>query len=222
MNGHARQIADGDALDDVLAAYRERLVAMAPLLARLLRKGLKEAQIRAAIANWEKEEECEFPLPDSLLPLFKRFDGQRGTKAALLPPPSGTECGLALGALEFVDAWRSSSRGLIYLCRNLDWYKSAQIGAGVRRDVWNDQWLPFAKGERDGIDIMLLVDLAPSDEGRMGQVVLDLTRADEGLVHLERRVVASSLVAYFTDVVELMADGRVMYDAKRGLCHRAD
>ncbi|TLY48902.1 MAG: hypothetical protein E6K53_15335, partial [Gammaproteobacteria bacterium] len=136
----------GETLDQVLEQFRSWLETNAPQTASQLRKGLSKEQIRAALNQWEVEQEWVFPFPESLFPLFKHFNGQRSTRTSLLPSPVGTPSGLTLGSLEDMNAWRNNESGLIYLYRGLEFFASLHIDAEVSGEFWNDQWFPFATG----------------------------------------------------------------------------
>ncbi|MEO5558906.1 MAG: SMI1/KNR4 family protein [Dokdonella sp.] len=203
----------GNFLRDVLERYREWLKREAPNTARGLNKGLGASEIQRVVAGWD------VPLPEDLFALFEIFNGQRGEKLALLPCPIAHTPGLRLARLEDMEAWNNAFGGEIYLFKNLGWYKSYQASPQIRSEFWLDGWLPFAdvRMEREGLYLTLFIDLQPAPEGKVGQVVLNMRRVEDGRMHLERRVLAASLAEYFTDVIALMASGSVAIDSKYGI-----
>jgi len=214
----------GETLDQILEQFQAWLKQNAPQTASQLRKGLKKEKISFALKKWEVDQEWAFPFPDALYPLFEHFDGQRSTRTSLLPSPIGTPSGMTLGSLEFVNAWRNGESGLVYLYKGLEFFASLQIDAEIRRDFWNDHWFPFATGQHitddENLSCLLFIDMDPAAGGKTGQIVLQLKEAEDfSTMHLQRRVIAPSLAAYFKGLVENMRIGKIINDPKIGLCH---
>lgn len=208
---------------EVLRQYRSWLVEHAPSAAKQMKKGLESKAIRAQLEEWAIRQEEPFPFPESFYPLFEIFNGQKGYRLCLLPGVSDTDLGTALGDLSDMNAWRNSSSGSMLLLGGLRGYKSYSTDIEIKKNYWNPLWFPFSRGEQDlnkeTICRMLYIDMDPAEEGEVGQIVLDIQRTDNFQIHLERRVVAPSLVEYFSSMVSDMHSGRIVFDAKMGL-HR--
>ncbi len=211
---------DASALEQTLSAYKAWLKQNAPTLAAQLCKGLKVQQVRVALGEWERRQKWRFPLPSEVYPLFTVFNGG-SHKAALLPSADDGLPGLALGSLDYMNQWRNNSAGMIYLCKSLAWYRSLALDDAMRRDFWNDFWFPFAMGEivteQESVQVTALLDFAPSANGNAGQVALHIERTEQFRVHLERRVIATSLRDYFDTLLDDLEGGRVVFDQREGL-----
>ena len=93
--------------------------------------------------------------------------------------------------------------------RDADADEDFDVDAGIRREFWNPNWIPFAAASDRGDYRML--DMAPARGGRLGQVIE--WRNDTN----ERRLVAPSLEALLRQTADGLEAGRIVYDGEAGL-----
>lgn len=76
------------------------------------------------------------------------------------------------------------------------------VGVGVRAEYWSQRWIPIFSIEHE----LLCIDLDPSTEGHMGQLVR------VSVDGAQRRVVACSLTEFCQRVVEAFESGDLRFE----------
>jgi len=156
---------------------------------------LNEGADRAELA--ETETRLMMRLPTALRTFYTLQNGTVGF--AIFPALDDDQSAfgpLSLDEIEFVELVEDSDEMS---------EEDFDVDSGIRREFWNDLWIPFAAASDRGDYLML--DLAPARGGRAGQVIE--WRHDTN----ERRLFALSLDALLEQTADNMEAGRYVYDA---------
>ena len=197
----AHAVATGPAAKAFCAA----VLRASPTLHQRLKAPLSAAKAQALLA---KEGKAGL-VPETLLPLFAVFDGQKG-KAALLPCPAGHCGGLGWYSLQGAcDAFAHEKGSALF---------TGQVPipsvAGVRADFWNPRWVPLLGNALDesAVRTVVFADFDPAPGGQMGQLVLKTIRYSQaqGYHGADRRVLAPSVAAWLAGLAADIDAGRLV------------
>lgn len=132
-------------------------------------------------------------LPDSFVESVRVHDGQRG-EMGLVPPWHLLPLAEVLQTWTMLKGFRDDGTFDPILDRTVE------PDPGVRQTWWDEGWLPFAD---DMAANLLCLDLNPTPEGRVGQVITYFR--DDG----HRRVVAPDVGSWLERAARWMRDGKV-------------
>jgi cell wall assembly regulator SMI1 len=156
---------------------------------------------RAELA--EAETRLSMRLPTALRTFYTLQNGTVGFAIFPALEPDQSAFGpLAVDEIEFLEIDEDDDSGEMT-------EDDFDADPGIRREFWNEMWIPFAAaGDRGDF---LILDMAPDRGGRPGQVIE--WRHDTN----ERRLVAPSLEHLLKQVAEGMEAGRYVYDEEAGV-----
>ena len=187
----ATQASGDPAIGPAAKAFLASVERASPSLHKRLKGPLSAAKANAVMA---KEGKAGL-IPDTLLPLFAAFDGQKG-KAPMLPCPAGHCSGLGWYSVQGACDTFASEKGSALFTGKVP---IPQV-AGVRDDFWNPRWVPLLGNalEESAVRTLVFVDFDPAPGGQVGQMVLKTMRWDPGNGYhgAERRVLAPSVAAW--------------------------
>jgi len=141
------------------------------------------------------ETETGYRLPDDLRELWRRANGQPDSYGIASPAP-GTVISPVFGSYDFIGcaaalaAYRDWTEVLEEQGDTMNDGITRREGDPVQAAYWIPGWLPFAV---DGGGNFYAVDMAPSECGTYGQVILMGPDEDE------RRVLGTGIAAWLTD-----------------------
>lgn len=197
--------AQAAAIGRAAAAFVAAVEKASPTLRKRLKAPLSDAKARALL----KEERSTGVVPETLLPLFAAFDGQKGD-APLLPCPDGLCAGLCWKPLKLVCSAHGNESGLEYLQGDLRYPPVP----GLRDVFWHPRWLPLLGTplSESSVQAVVFVDFDPDEGGAVGQVVLKSVRWANGRGYHDgqRRILASSLAEWLEQLAAGIGAGRLV------------
>jgi cell wall assembly regulator SMI1 len=197
--------AQAAAIGRAAAAFVAAVEKASPMLRKRLKAPLSEAKARALL----EEERSTGVVPETLLPLFAAFDGQKGD-APLLPCPDGRCAGLCWKPLKLVCSAHGNESGLEYLQGDLRYPPVP----GLRDVFWHPRWLPLLGTplSESSVQAVVFVDFDPAEGGQVGQVVLKSVRWANGRGYHDgqRRILAGSLAEWLEQLAAGILTGALV------------
>lgn len=197
--------AQAAAIGRAAAAFVAAVEQAAPALRKRLKAPLGAAKARAVL----EKQRSHGLVPDTLLPLFAAYDGQKGD-APLLPCPDGRCGGLSWKPLDLVCSAHGNESGLVHLQRDLRYPPVP----GLRDEFWNPRWLPLLGSPlADGsVQTVVFVDFDPAEGGQAGQVVIKHVAWAEGKGYhgAARRILAPSLADWLDQLAAEIRAGTLV------------
>ena len=193
------------------AEYRRWLEQQSPYWKKQLREG-DAAPRRTARLN-------QIELPAHCVELFGQLDGQKSDKQWALPGDG--EQGLALLSVEECAASRSNNLGLNLLVRNLPHAVEYECEPGVRSGPWRKGWFPIARRNNSWGWTLLFLGQEPQAGAPAGRLVLQTQWLGNRQARCLRTVVAESIPALFSALMQLVEARRLVCQADRGVAFAA-